>query len=29
MKIKNVHIGQKLKFKKCHSLSDEIVKVIE
>lgn len=29
MKIKNVHIGQKLKLKKCHILSDEIVKVIE
>ena len=29
MKIKNVHIGQKLKFKKGHALQGEIVKVVE
>ena len=29
MKIKNVHIGQYLKFKKSHALRDEVVKVID
>lgn len=29
MKIKNVHIGQKLKFKNGHALRGEIVKAVE
>lgn len=29
MKIKNVHIGQYLKFKKSHALRGEVVKVID